>query len=459
MMRLILLASTFIFYAHAHANNSSLPFEIESTFMEEHDFDESSLEDQKNYFTSLEDICELFQLPEENCTCELLSSLSSSNSSIDICAITQTLNVTRRKLEYSRTYSSVYASVTIIASLIGGFGNFGILIVAYKQRKGLPRSNILFAQLAIVDFVFSVVQIIVVVPLFWTNRWVFGAFLCKLLRAAMVMGGLLTIGFILNITIERFLGIIYPLKTKRTSKKTMFCLTISNIIAGFLTIIPLLAVLRLDNETGRCREHWNDFSANPVVYSWFLLIVYFLLPVIAIFILYGRIISHLKQQEKINKLLYIESERQKKLKRNQRIMYIIVSILIAFIVCILPNRAIWIYFEYRNYQMDKQLYIILTYISYLTYPFHVAFNPIIYSMIDDKWRRDIVNVFFCRHIGHYRMSKTSTATINTSSISSQDLRIATRAKLSIISEKDWESKTHLMVYRVEQMNKEECTAM
>ena len=64
-----------------------------------------------------------------------------------------------------------YAAVALISSLFGILGNGSVLVIAYQQRTQLSPCKLHIAQLALVNFVFCVVQSINVVPLYWTNTW------------------------------------------------------------------------------------------------------------------------------------------------------------------------------------------------------------------------------------------------------------------------------------------------
>ena len=42
---------------------------------------------------------------------------------------------------------------------------------------------------------------------------------------------------------------------------------------------------------------------------------------------------------------------------------------------------------------DLKVYMILAFISYITYPLQSVLNPILYSMVAKEWRKEIVRVF------------------------------------------------------------------
>ena len=53
-----------------------------------------------------------------------------------------------------------------------------------------------------------------VVPLYWSNKWTYGHFACKLIKGALEMGSLLSSGFFQLIAVERYLLIVQTLKMR-----------------------------------------------------------------------------------------------------------------------------------------------------------------------------------------------------------------------------------------------------
>ena len=68
----------------------------------------------------------------------------------------------------------VYTTIAVISSIFGMLGNSAVIVLAYKHRTSLTPTKLHVAELAVVNLMFSLVQVINVTPLYWTNRWVFG---------------------------------------------------------------------------------------------------------------------------------------------------------------------------------------------------------------------------------------------------------------------------------------------
>ena len=90
--------------------------------------------------------------------------------------------------KYQRNEATlVYASVTMLSSFLGIVGNACVLLIAYKNRSNLPPCKLLIAQLAVVNFMFCVVQMVVTIPLYWTNVWIYELPMCKIFRLSITL--------------------------------------------------------------------------------------------------------------------------------------------------------------------------------------------------------------------------------------------------------------------------------
>ena len=111
----------------------------------------------------------------------------------------------------------------------------------------------------------------------------------------------------------------------------------------------------------------------------------------------------------------------KKMKANRRVMLVTLCILVVFLVTTLPTRIIRIYFTMRHshedgsgdfWMDDMDLHLNLVLVSYLTYPFQSNLNPLMYSMLDTEWRKELriilkhfqtfmIRVYWCQKLRRY----------------------------------------------------------
>ena len=331
--------------------------------------------------SSIEDVCVILNISLSRCRCDILP---------QFCEF-QTSNSTFKSIYIrNKTFTIVYTSVTMFSSLFGLLGNAAVLLVAYHHRHHLPSGKLHIAELALVNFIFCLVQIINAIPLYWTNSWIYSIAMCKVIRSAMEFASLLTIGFILIIAIERYFHISCPFQSRYTERRFRHSLVIINIIVVMSTIVPFFIGLGIDNN-GRCIMFHGSTSRMFLPYNWFVVTVYSVIPVFITFMLYIKIIKLLSKQARDKQLSNSNAVFKCKMANiNRRIVFITVLTLGAFIICTLPTRAIAIYMAMINYQMkNMELYLTLAFISYILYPLQSTLNPILYSTVAKEWRKEM----------------------------------------------------------------------
>ena len=205
---------------------------------------------------------------------------------------------------------------------------------------------------------------------------------------------LITLSFIFVIAIERHLLIMYPMKCRFEEWQNFisFLLVVASLMVS-VTVVPFFSGLSIEEESGRCVMFANNLRHMLLPYNILVVVLYSLLPLCFITTLNIRLSQHLAKTP-ICTLIRDETERRRRIKNNRRIRNSNIFILTAFILCTLPNRSILTYIALVDFKMkDLRVYMILAFISYITYPLQSVLNPILYSMVAKEWRKEIVRVF------------------------------------------------------------------
>ena len=331
----------------------------------------------------LEYICKHFNISTDRCTCERFPK---------VCGIQEEFENNSSLVEtyYERIPSTsiVYASVTIVSSLFGVIGNALVLIVAYKQGRDLQSGKLHIAELALVNLLFCIFQLVNVVPLYWTNQWLYGRPMCKLIRSLMEVTSFLTIGFVVIIAVERFLLVTYPLKRVAIEQNFRHSLVVGNVLLSIASVIPYSIGLDLDRD-GRCAMFSNLMKELALPYHCFVMSVYFVIPVWLTTTIYMVIVRTIHKRKFSNSTA---KDQQIRATKNRRIVLTTMLTLVAFVVCNLPTRVISMYLLSVNYKLDMDVYMGLVFFAYVTYPLQSTLNPILYSMTAIAWRKDMRSV-------------------------------------------------------------------
>ena len=346
----------------------------------------------------LKQICMVFGVARENCTCDKFQVKDPKT----LCNMLDTNNKTQVRNIYHGTFNFIHAIITMVAAVIGIIGNSLVIVIAFVNRNDLATCKSLIAQLALCDLLFAALNFFISIPKLWTTNWLYGLALCKIMSGCEDLGSCLAVGIILLITIERYIGILNPFK-KGLSKTILRYLLSLNAFIAISSVIPLF--IFYDMQNGICKIQWINKGRDSLIYDIFVMLFYFLIPLTIITILYLRIIFRLREKTELVTDSAIADPRIKKrrFQETKRTIYILVTVVITFAILVLPKHAVSLLFNIKGWnttddgprdEISKELYFGLMYIAYFPYPFHVAVNPVIYSLIDKKWRKDLKYMIF-----------------------------------------------------------------
>lgn len=346
-------------------------------------------------FISLPQLCKMFDIPEENCTCDIFEIPEDSDTLCKYSENNETVSEVR--LIYVPELSIPVGVVALVASVYGIFGNAVVIGVLMRIGRNLSRCKQIIGALAVSDLIFSVWQLVLSIPLLWTNKWIYGGFLCKILKGGKVTGEFLYIGFVLILAIERFLAIVKK-GAKISSFKIKFALVI-NVIIALMTVTPLLILYDVTND-GRCDGTWKNMRNNSTYYDWLITVLYFIIPLSAIVMLLSKSMEELNKQSRITKITFTSAHcniNEKMINENKQMIKMIFGMLTAYAVCILPNRLVSFYLDFYIKSIGSKTYITLCYVGLITYSILVAVNPTIYFIIDYTWRENMKEIILCKN--------------------------------------------------------------
>lgn len=329
-------------------------------------------------------ICELCfkHPPNNNCSCK---------SNVSLCPTLPPLEPAT--FICNRRYDVTEAAVKVIASLLGVIGNALVLIITVHERKQIGPFEKLIALLSISDFTFSIMQIFNSFPLFWTCKWLYGRVMCRFIKGFLNLGAILALALITVIASERYFAIV---KRYDRSKRSVYTSVFICLLLSIVSVIPMVVAIDME-EDGVCIERWNHRSS--FIYSWFLMIVTFIIPLLIITLLYIRITQQIiKNYRSLKSVAGRHTSLAKiRYRTNRRVMLMLLIIVMVFIVLVLPSRVIWVFWSYIGTEnLSSKMYYITKYLANFPYPFHACVNPIIYSFVDKNFQKQILNLF-CRN--------------------------------------------------------------
>ena len=342
-------------------------------------------------------VCRIRKINPANCTCDKAIAYNFTGFCEKVTPISTPCRKTQIEL-----VKHIFIS---IISFLGIIGNILVLVVRVRNWKNSLHYQ-LISGLAITDLLFCFVFISITFPSIWLCKWYLGAALCTLLKTLLTFTSNVDLGFILIIAIERYVGIVHPFSGGASARK-IYLMILINIVVGTMSVSHFFFIFKVDQH-GECVDDWSRFTdQSQFIYNWISNIFLFTIPIIITAVLYYRglrtLNSTLFRPEMMQTLDNVSRKRM--ISENRRILKIASTILLAFFLLVGPIHLSW--FLHDNFpDLDSGKYHMFA-ISSITYSLHASINPIIYSIIDPKFRK---NVFSLLRKGRRRNSFTTLVT-------------------------------------------------
>ena len=328
--------------------------------------------------------------------------------------------------------TKVVTATYITTGSMSLLGNGLVIAVMMRRCRQASIFKILLTHLAICDIIFAL-ALIVDTPNWMKKRWVYPPLFCKLIPPAQFTSSIAAEGTVVVIAIERYRGISHPLKVQWNKRDISLALMVSWIIA-LASASPFVHSLRVAVVGGakQCVEHWNDDDTKhfhaAYMYTIFTFIGNFVLPMLVLAVLYGRIIVMIRKP--IDHVPCFEQLFRKRRKKDIRITRLLIFVIVAFALCVLPNHLG--HFINTKMELTSDQRYKLAYVMLIPYPFQCVLNPIIYSIVDKKFRKDAFQILQCQREKSRRISRTMTSLFRTDSVYSKKAPHSEKVSVSSI---------------------------
>lgn len=331
-------------------------------------------------------------------------------------------NTTSYARESVNTLTKVVTTTYITTGTLSLLGNTLVMAVMLQRFRKASIFKILLSHLAFCDMVFAM-ALLFDIPNWINKEWVYPNSVCKIIPSAQFTSSIAAEGTVVVIAIERYRGISRPLSVRWNKYDVSLALLITWCLA-FVSGSPFIHVLRVitvGDQTKQCVEYWSDdiaeHSQAAFFYSTFTFIANFLLPMIMLAVLYGRIILLIRRP--IQHVSSFEQIFRKRRQKDIRITKLLILVIVAFALCVLPNHLG--HFIVSKITLTSAQRDIMDYIMLIPYPFQCVLNPLIYSIVDKKFRREAYLVLRCQPVTNRRISRTMTSFFKSDSMCSKKI--------------------------------------
>ncbi|XP_006991698.3 LOW QUALITY PROTEIN: pyroglutamylated RF-amide peptide receptor [Peromyscus maniculatus bairdii] len=289
------------------------------------------------------------------------------------------------------------------------FGNALVVYVVTRSKAMRTVTNIFICSLALSDLLIVFFCIPVTMLQNVSDTWLGGAFICKMVPFVQCTAIVTEILTMTCIAVERHQGLVHPFKMKRqyTNQRAFTMLGVVWLVAIIIGS-PMWHVQRLEvkydflyeKEHICCLEEWSS-PMHQRIYTTFILVILFLLPLLLLLVLYGRISYELWIKKRVGDGSVLQTihgrEMFKIARKKKRAVIMMVTVVALFAACWAPFHIVHMMIEYSNFEKEydevtiKMIFAIVQIIGF----FNSICNPIVYALMNENFKKNFESAVCC----------------------------------------------------------------
>lgn len=290
---------------------------------------------------------------------------------------------------------ALYVAITII----GLIGN-GMIIITLIGRQTRRVGEYLILNLAVTDLATCAISIPFDLAERLSGGFPFGSILCYLIYPLQTVLIAVSVITLLSMSLERHRVVMTPLRPRVLPRTAKIAIVISWVVPCTV-IVPYALVLRVEGK--HCMEKWpEDWYVKVFTLTNFALFYVIPLTVIAF--------SYIRAGRKIRKELHCLDNMMEQTHRSQvsysrkrtlqkmRITKVFIVAVSAFLVCMLPTHASWIWHDFGHGRDSKYFKDVLIFSNIFMYA-NSASNPFIFGSLKNVTSCKCFN--YCRKSLHH----------------------------------------------------------
>ncbi|XP_078370893.1 RYamide receptor-like [Oculina patagonica] len=283
--------------------------------------------------------------------------------------------------------SIFFTTAMAIISSAAFIGNILVIVAVYKTPVLRTSTNYYYVNMAVSDFLVS----LSIWPLYLSDEIItsrgslmpgpLGLFGCKVGAYLRMVSQVVSILSLVLIAVDRFIATVYPLKARFITRKVRAVLLFATWLIPTAYCFPMFHYSTVGQKTF-CTLAWNYLA--KMIYYVTAAVIYNFAPLMAIIIIYSRIMQVLKKRTRPDNAARGNDLQRKRTEQNQNVMKIFKSIVATYFICLLPF-GIYYILDSTITIIDK-CKLILGFCDYV-FPFlSTAINPIILFSCSTNFR-------------------------------------------------------------------------
>ena len=282
---------------------------------------------------------------------------------------------------------SLSVAISIVA-LLSVLGNILVIITFVKTQKLRTSPNYYITSMAVSDLLFVVTEW----PLFSRSRYsVFGqslsTFQCKIVNYFGPVSYTVSTESLVLITVDRYIAVVFPLKQAMISGRIRARFILLSWIIPIVGLVPYSYFSRSAEPTELFLCPTDTGGLTIKIYYILGFVLLYCAPLIIIITLSVRIMKTLRRT---NPAIQGNGHSNRiRLQRNQRIMKILISIIVSFLICwtlyYLSKFLLQILHDVLTRKIQEMVHIVSYFLPY----FSTAVNPLILFTFNTNYRQGL----------------------------------------------------------------------
>ncbi|KAJ7327004.1 hypothetical protein JRQ81_016763 [Phrynocephalus forsythii] len=302
----------------------------------------------------------------------------------------------------------VLTGVVIFALAL--FGNCLVLYVVARRKAMRTVTNIFICSLALSDLLIAFFCIPFTVLQNISRNWLGGTFACKMVPFVQSTAVVTEILTMTCIAVERHNGVVHPLKMKwqYTNRRAYTMLGIVWLLAAIVGA-PMWHVQQLEikydflfeQEYVCCLEEWAS-PGHQKIYTTFILVILFLLPLMLMLLLYSKIGYELWVKKRVGDASVLQTihgkEMSKISRKKKRAIVMMVTVVVLFAICWAPFHVMHMMLEYSSFERehdDVTIKMIFGIVQMIGFSNSIC-NPFVYAFMNENFKKNFLSaICFC----------------------------------------------------------------
>ena len=295
-------------------------------------------------------------------------------------------NETSSHIHSSKSVGLSVVSVVYIFTTLTG--NSFVFLAMYRYKKLRTKSNLIIMNVCIADVLFAILWL-PINAFYWMQDEFPSSSLCQYLGVIGLLCSVVSIYTLTFVSIERFLATNFPLQHRRFFTMTAVKCGLAFIwMSGiFMSLLPFgVAKYSYLERFVHCVKDWSNNRTSSFIYFTFS----YTIPLFTILFCNMFILRSIRRGVKS----IDRNKTANSIKRRQErwACFVVVTIILAFIVCWTPYAIAGLCFQIEKCNPPKEFMSTAVMLAGA----NGSCNPVIYGIMNKNFRTAFINILYCR---------------------------------------------------------------